>query len=111
MVFLANLIVNTLAVLITAFILPGVVVNSFLTALAVAIVLGVANMVLKPILILLTIPLYVLTLGFFSFIINALIILLVNKIVPGFEVKSIWWALLFSIILSLVTSFLFSISK
>lgn len=111
MVYLANLIVNTLAVLITAFILPGVVVNSFLTALAVAVVLGVANMVLKPILILLTIPLYVLTLGFFAFIVNALIVLLVNKLVPGFEVKSIWWAMLFSIILSLVTSFLFSISK
>ena len=111
MVYLANLIVNTLAVLITAFILPGVVVNSFLTALAVAVVLGVANMVLKPILILLTIPLYVLTLGFFAFIVNALIVLLVNKLVPGFEVKNIWWALLFSVILSLVTSFLFSISR
>ncbi|MEX1052711.1 MAG: phage holin family protein, partial [Patescibacteria group bacterium] len=59
MLFLGNLIVNTLAVLITAFILPGVVVSSFLTALVVAVVLGLVNMLLKPVLVLLTIPLYV----------------------------------------------------
>ena len=111
MVFFANLIVNTLAVLITAFILPGVVVKSFFTALAVAVLLGMVNLFLKPILVLLTIPLYVLTLGFFSFIVNALLVILVSKLVPGFEVKSIWWAMLFSAILSLVTSFLFSLSS
>lgn len=111
MVFFANLIVNTLAVLITAFILPGVVVKSFFTGFVVAVLLGMVNMFIKPILVLLTIPLYVLTLGFFSFIVNALLVILVSKIVPGFEVRSIWWALLFSVILSLVTSFLFSLSS
>jgi len=111
MVYLGNLIVNTLAVLITAFILPGVVVSSFFTGLVVAIMLGLVNMLIKPILILLTIPLYVITLGFFAFIVNALLVILVSKLVPGFEVKNIWWAMLFSVILSLVTSFLFSISS
>lgn len=111
MVFFANLIVNTLAVLITAFILPGVVVKSFFTGLVVAVLLGMINMFIKPVLVLLTIPLYILTLGFFSFIVNALLVILVSKLVPGFEVKSIWWALLFSVILSLVTSFLFSLSS
>jgi len=111
MVYLGNLIVNTLAVLITAFILPGVVVSSFFTRLVVAIMLGLVNMLIKPILILLTIPLYVITLGFFAFIVNALLVILVSKLVPGFEVKNIWWAMLFSVILSLVTSFLFSISS
>ena len=111
MLFFASLIVNTLAVLITAFILPGVVVKSFFTGLAVAVLLGMVNMFLKPILVLLTIPLYILTLGFFSFIVNALLVIIVSKIVPGFEVKNIWWAMLFSAILSLVTSFLFSLSS
>ncbi len=98
--------ISTLAVLITSMLLPGVEIanNSFLTALIVAVVLAFLNSVVKPILVLLTIPISVVTLGLFLVVINAAIILLADKIVDGFHVKSFWWALLFSLILSLVSS-------
>jgi len=111
MEIIGRLLIHTLAILITAFLLPGIVVKDFFTALTVAVMLGLLNMFLKPILIFLTIPISILTLGFFIFIINALIVLLVSHFVPGFEVKNIWWALLFSIILSIITSFLYTLSS
>jgi putative membrane protein len=86
--------------------LPGVSIeeNSFLTALLVALVLAFLNAVVKPILIFFTIPITVVTLGLFLVVINAGIILLADKLVDGFHVKNFWWALLFSIILSIVSS-------
>jgi len=108
---LVNLIVSTLAVLISAYILPGVKVDGFLTAVVVAVILGVVNMFIKPVLILLTLPLTILTLGLFTFVINALLILLVSNIVPGFKVDGFLWALIFSLVLSVVSSFLYSIAK
>jgi putative membrane protein len=111
MELIGKLFINTLAILITAFLLPGIVVKDFMTALTVAVVLGFLNIFLKPILIFFTIPITILTLGFFIFIINALIVLLVSHFVPGFEVKNIWWAFLFSIILSIITSFLYTLSS
>ncbi len=103
--------INGLAVWIASYVLPGVNVDGFLTAIVVAVILGIANAVLKPILILLTIPITVLSLGLFIFVINALLILLVAKIVPGFTVDSFWWALGFSLVLSIVNSFLYSLSQ
>jgi len=103
--------VNGLAVWITSYVLPGVNVDGFLTAIIVAVILGIVNAVLKPLLILLTIPITVLSLGLFIFVINALLILLVAKIVPGFTVESFWWALGFSLVLSIVNSFLQSLSQ
>jgi len=82
-----NLIVSTLAVLISAYILPGIKVDGFLTALIVAVVLGIVNMIIRPILLLLTFPLTILSLGLFYFVINALMVLLVSAIVPGFKVS------------------------
>ena len=105
-----NLIVNGLAVLISAYILPGVKIDSYFTALVVAIVLGIVNTLLKPILLLVTLPINILSLGLFTFVINAFLILLVSNLVPGFYVSSFWWALLFSLVLSLVNSFLHSLS-
>ena len=99
-----NLIIVTLAVLTSAYILPGVHISDFLTALIVALVLGIINSFLKPIIIIITLPINILTLGIFTFVINALLILLTSRIVPGFTVDSFWWAILFSIILSIVTS-------
>lgn len=107
--FLINLLISTLTVLIAAYVLPGVEVTSFMDAFVVAIILGVANAVLRPLLLLLTLPITILTLGLFTFVINAFIILIVNALVPGFAVASFWWALLFSIILSLINSFLHSL--
>ncbi len=106
-----NLIVNTLAVIISAYILPGVKVDGFLTAVVVAVVLGVVNMFIKPILLLLTLPLNILTLGLFTFVINAVLVLLVSSIVPGFKVSGFVYALLFSLVLSVVSSFLYSLAK
>lgn len=108
---LVSILVNGLAVFITAYVLPGVDVNNFVTALVVAVVLGIVNAILKPILVLLTIPVTILTLGLFLFVINALLILLVSNIVPGFVVESFWWALAFSLVLSLVGSFLNSLAE
>ncbi len=95
-------VLNAIAVLITAYVLPGVTVSSFFVALVVAVVLGFLNAIVKPVLIFLTLPVTVLTLGLFLFIINALMILLSSAIVPGFTVRGFWWALLFSVVLSLV---------
>jgi putative membrane protein len=108
---LINLIVSTLAVLISAYIIPGVKVDGFLTAVVVAIVLGAVNMFIKPILVLLTLPLTILSLGLFTFVINALLVLLVSSLVPGFQVSGFFTALLFSLVLSITSSFLYTIAK
>ena len=70
------------------------------------VVLGIINAFIKPVLIILTLPINILTLGLFTFVINALIIILTSGLVPGFKVNGFWWALLFSIVLSIVNSFL-----
>jgi putative membrane protein len=105
MKFIVKLVVSTLAVLITAMLLPGVEIaeNSFLTALGVAVVLAFLNAIVKPILVILTIPVTIFSFGLFILVINAVIILCAAKIVNGFYVESFWKALLFSLILSIVT--------
>lgn len=103
--------VATLAVIVSAYLLPGVTVLSFFAAFVTALVLGIINAFIKPVLLVLTLPLNVLTLGLFTFIINALLIMLTGIIVPGFEVASFWWALLFGLILSLVNFVLHSVVK
>jgi putative membrane protein len=105
------LIVNGLAVFITAYLLPGVILKSFFVAVIVAVVLGIINTLIKPLLIILTLPLNILTLGLFTFIINGLVILLTSSFVPGFSVKDLWTAIVFSIVLSIVGWFLNLITK
>jgi putative membrane protein len=97
-----NWLVSALVVIIASYLLPGVHVANFTTALLVALVLGFFNMVLKPILILLTLPITILTLGLFTIVINALLILLASHIVPGFQVDGFWSAVLFSLLVSLI---------
>jgi putative membrane protein len=111
--FIIQLIISTLAVLITAYLLPGVEIvdNNFFTAVIVAAVLSFLNAVVKPIMVVLTIPITLFTLGFFLLAINAFIVMLASRIVDGFHVKGFWWALLFSFILSIVTSILESVKK
>lgn len=106
-----NLLFSVLAVVVSAYVLPGVRVDSWVTALVVAVVLGVMNSVAKPILVILTLPITILTLGIFYFVINAALVLLVSAIVPGFKVDGFFWALLFSLVLSLVSGFLNSLAK
>lgn len=107
---IVNLIVSGLAVLISAYVLPGIKVDGYVTALIVAIVLGIVNAVVKPILLLITLPINILTLGLFTFVINAILILLVSNIVSGFKVESFWWALLFSLVLSVINSILHALT-
>lgn len=106
-VLLMRIIISSLLVMLLANILPGVYVDSFLTSVLVAIVLAILNIFVKPLLVILTIPLTVFTLGLFLLVINGLIILLCEQIVGGFHVKSFGTALLFSLILSFLQALLF----
>ncbi|MBL7938420.1 MAG: phage holin family protein [Flavobacteriales bacterium] len=114
MKILVRLIISAIAVLVTDLLLPGVSLgdmsqtNGLLTALLVAAVLGLLNALLKPVLILLTLPVTVVTLGLFLLVINAVIVLIADRLIDGFTVESFWWALGFSLVLSLVTSVLSS---
>lgn len=102
MKILFHWIISALAVGVAAYLLPGVHVGSLAALFVAALVIGLLNIILKPILILLTLPVTVLTLGLFALVINGLIILLASKIVPGFRVDGFVWAILFSVVLSLV---------
>jgi putative membrane protein len=104
--FIISLLISAVAVVITAYILPGVEVKSFGPALWAALLIGFLNAFIKPIMILLTLPITIITLGLFLLVINALLILLVSAIVPGFKVNGLLWAILFSIVLSLVNGLL-----
>ena len=104
--FLINWALYALAIGITAYILPGVHLSGIFAALVTAAILGLANNVLRPVLFVLTLPLTILTLGLFTFILNALMVLLAAAIVPGFTVDGFWWAFLFSLVLSILMFFL-----
>ncbi|HEY8510766.1 MAG TPA: phage holin family protein [Cyclobacteriaceae bacterium] len=102
---IVRFLLSGLAVLLTAYLLPGVHVANYGYALLVALLLSLANMFIKPILIVLTIPVTILTFGLFLLVINVLIVLLVDAIVPsGFEVDGFWWGLAFSLILAIFNS-------
>jgi putative membrane protein len=106
-----NLFVNGLAVFVTGRILPGVTLDDFLTAIVVSVVLGVVNTFIKPVLVLFTLPVNILSLGLFTFVINALVVLIVDALVPGFRVDGFWTALFFSLVLSFVSAFLHSLTS
>ncbi|HOZ41440.1 MAG: phage holin family protein [Flavobacteriales bacterium] len=111
MQLIIRLIITTIAVLVTDLLLSGVHAADFMTGLLVAVVLGLLNTFLKPLLVLLTLPVTLLTLGLFLLVINAGIVLLAARIVPGFVVESFWWALGFSILLSIVQGILQSFDR
>ena len=102
MAILINWIINAVAVLAVAYLLPGVMVEGFIGALIVALVLGILNAFIKPLLILLTLPINILTLGLFTLVINALLILTASALLPNFQVENFLTALLFGIILAVV---------
>lgn len=104
--FIINTIIVTVAVAIGSYLLPGITVSAPLDALLVAVVLAILNSIVRPVLIILTIPATILTLGLFLFVINAMIILLADWVVDGFHVNGFWWALLFSLLLSILKSIL-----
>lgn len=106
-----KLLLNAVAVFILAHLLSGVHVDGYTGALIVAVVLSVLNLLVKPILVIFTLPATILTLGLFLLVINAIIILLADNLVGGFSVDGFWWALLFSILLSILQSILHSLFK
>lgn len=95
--------VSAIAILIAAYLVPGVEVT-LVGALVLAVVLGIINVFFKPVINLLTLPLNIVTLGIFSLVVNALLIMLASMVVPGFHVTGFWAAFFFSIIVSLVTA-------
>ena len=107
MSFLLRIVITAVVAFALSSVLPGIHIDTFWTAIVLALVLALLNFLLKPILILLTLPITILTFGFFLFIINALIVWFAGQLVDGFHVKSFMWALLFSLLLSLLTSLLY----
>lgn len=103
---LIRLILSTIAIFVTSFVVPDVYIENITTAAIVAIILGVLNMFLKPILVLLTLPITIVSLGLFYFVINTFLIILTAAIIPGFSINSIWGAILFSLIFSIINTFL-----
>ena len=111
MAFIMRIIFTSIVAFGMSYILSGVDIDSFWAAIVLAIVLAILNAIVKPILIFFTFPLTIVTLGLFLFVINALIILLADSLVDGFHVDGFWWALLFSLLLSIVTTVLFKEDK
>ncbi|MDZ4714948.1 MAG: phage holin family protein [Cytophagales bacterium] len=99
------------AVMLTAYLLPGVHVVDYWAALLVAVLISFSNVIIRPILILLTIPITIFTLGLFLLVINAVIIMMVDYFVADFTIDSFWWALAFSLILSIFNSLFSDLTK
>jgi putative membrane protein len=97
-----NWVLSGIAIAITAYLLPGIHLAGFKAALLAALVLGLINAFIRPVLSLLTLPLTIMTLGLFSLVLNALLIMLAGKLVPGFQVQGFLWAVAFSVVLTLV---------
>ena len=98
-----NWVIYAAAIMVTAYVLPGVMVEGIVAALVLAVVLGAINVFIKPVVVILTLPFNILTVGLFTFVINALLIMLAAMIVPGFGVASFWWAMLFAVVLAVIT--------
>jgi putative membrane protein len=110
MKLLFRILITAFLVMGIAYLMKGVIVDEFTTALTVAIVLGLLNFFVKPILVLFTLPVTIFTLGLFLLVINAVMILLCDYFIDGFRISSFWTALLFSIVLSLSQSLVYQIT-
>ncbi len=109
MKFILKMLLTAVAVLIIEKILPGISVDTYSTAIWVAVIIGILYALLKPLLVVLTLPVTILTLGLFLFVINAILILLTGNMVDGFTVSGFWSALFFSILLSVFQSVLYGL--
>ena len=103
--FLIHWLIIALALWVTAYILPGVHIESNQALAIAAVVLGLVNALVRPILTLLTLPITILTLGLFYLLVNGFTFLLASKVVPGFGVASYWWAVLGALVVSIVSAF------
>ena len=109
--FVANLLINTLSIFAVSYVLSGIQVNSLTIALILAIVMAVLNVTLKPLLILITIPLTIVTFGLFLLVVNVLVLYAAAALIDGFAIAGFWWALAFSLLVSFVNSILFGLDK
>lgn len=105
------LLINTLSIFAVSYILPGIEVGSWGTALIVAVVMAVLNVTLKPFLIVITIPLTVITFGLFLLVVNVIVLYVAEAFIDEFQIAGFWWALLFSLLVSFVNGVLYGIGK
>lgn len=104
MTIILRILFNALGLLLIAEFVPGITVDSFYTAVIAALILGVFNVILKPVLVLLTLPITLLTLGLFSLIINAALFIFAASFIEGFAVANFWYGLLGSLLMSLIST-------
>ena len=109
--FIVKLILQAIAILITSYLLLGVHVEGFFSAFMLAAILGIFNVTLKPLLIILTIPITIVSFGLFLLVINAGVLLLGAKIIPGTSIDGFWWAILFGFIVTVISSILEKITE
>lgn len=103
------LLINSVVIFFAAYLLEGVKMKNFLTAIGVAVLLGLINMFIKPLIVFITLPLTILTLGLFILVINAWVLLIIDKLVDGLEIKSFWWAAGYSLLISILNSVLLKV--
>ena len=103
---LRNLLISTISIFAVSYILSGIQIDSFLTAAIVAVVMAVLNVTLKPFLVLITIPITIITFGLFLLVINVLVLYAAEALIGGFHIAGFWWALAFSLLVSLVNGVL-----
>ena len=111
MSLIMGLVVNTLALLAVSYVIPGFTVVDLQTAVIAGIIIGVVNTFIKPIVQLVALPLSIMTLGIFAFVVNVLLLMAVAAIIPGFEIDGFLTAAIASIVLALVSSFLNHLAK
>lgn len=106
MKFLVDLIIRALVLLLTTYLVPGFRIDSYVTALLVALVLAVLNILVKPLLVILTLPVTILTLGLFYFVINAILLVISSRIIDGFRIESFGTAIIASIVIAVISALL-----
>jgi putative membrane protein len=110
-VLLFSLLLNSIAVFVTARVLPGVMIDSLGTSLVVAVLIGLLNTLIRPAIFALTLPVNILTMTLVTLILNTFVVVLAGKIVPGFFVHSYLYALLFALVLGIVNGFIHSFAS
>jgi putative membrane protein len=104
---LVRIIISAVNAFGLAYVLPGIEIKDFFSAIATALVIALLNAFVKPVLVILTLPVTIFTLGLFLLVINAVIIMIADRFVEGFAVKNFWYALLFSVLLTIINSFIY----
>ena len=98
----------TIAIIVTSYLLDGIQVSGFFSAFFAAAILGILNAFFRPFLLIITLPINILTLGFFTFVINAILLMMASGVIPGFEVAGFWSAVFGSLFISLISWFITS---